>query len=58
MNYEGILDNIIELAGHRLNEWEQGFVDNIYMKYHGKMDKLSDKQKETLRRIQNKYLKY
>ena len=58
MNYERILDNITELAHDKLNDWEMGFIDDIQMKYASRYDELTDKQKEIILKIQNKYLKY
>ena len=58
MNYQGILDNIIELAGHKLNDWEENFIDDIYNKYYNCTENLTDLQKHHIRKIQNKYLKY
>ena len=58
MNYEGILDNIIELAHDKLNDWEVGFIDDINTRYCDNYDKLSSAQKENILKIQDKYLKF
>lgn len=57
MNWEGILDNIITLAGYKLNDWEHGFIEDIMSKYQGRYDKLTEKQQNTILKIQTKYLK-
>jgi len=64
MNYQGIIDNIIDLAGDKMNDWEIGFVDSLFNKlYDSKLEiktryELTKKQKECLLKIQDKYLKH
>jgi len=56
LNYVNILDNIVELAGDQLNEWESNFISDIMIKYSD-YSYLSDKQKSTILKIQEKYLR-
>lgn len=58
MNYARIIDNIIELAHDKLNEWEMGFIDDIQTKYANNYDRLTTKQKEMILKIQTRHLKY
>jgi len=57
MNYQGIIDNIVDLAGDKLNSWEQGFIDNIYNRYYDDPELMTNKQKAHILKIQDKYLK-
>ena len=59
LNHRKILNNIIELASDKLNDWESGFCESITEYFNRHPDtELTKKQEICLLKIQDKYLKY
>jgi len=55
LNYEIIVNAIMETCSDKLNDWESGFIDGIFsLKSY---DMLTDLQKEKIREIHTKYCK-
>jgi len=55
LNYETIVNAIIETSSDKLNEWESGFIDDIF--HAGLYNNLTDRQKDKIRDIHTRYCK-
>lgn len=53
-NYKGIIENVVELASNKLNEWENDFIESIQIQIYP----LTENQKKIILKIQDKYLKH
>ena len=56
LNYENIINNIVKLAQDKLNQWEFDFIVNVYDWHIQQGNGLSEKQKETIVKINRKYI--
>jgi len=54
INYEVIVATIMETKSDELNDWESGFINDIFS---GNYERLTDLQKEKIRDIHTKYCK-
>ena len=57
LNHRRILNNIVELASDRLNDWESSFIENLQNYLDNDFSEITGKQEKCLLKIQNKYLK-
>ena len=56
LNYESIIERIINCHYEQLNAWEQGFMDNIFDNVFSKKNTLTQKQREKILDINSKIL--
>ena len=55
-NFKSIIERIVELYQEKLNDWEIEFISSVYDWHVLKNNKLSEKQKEIILKINGKML--
>ena len=55
-NYAAVITRIVELYQEKLNDWEIEFISNVYDWHVLKNGKLSEKQKQNVKKINSKML--
>jgi len=53
MNYEAIVERLVDLNSDDFNDWESEFIHDLW--YNRNFNDLSDRQKQKILEINNKY---